>query len=472
MAGKHWSQTSGSKPVIASFLRAGKGKVWATVAATIMPIVLADWAIGARASLAAFYMLPMMVVATVAEPVEILALAILCSFLRSLFDLPSPPLEVVFRFIFAVLAYAGAGLFVSALIRNRKLAEQLRVLVESSPAAILTTDGAGRVLACNQAANLLFLLGGKESLTGRPIGSYIPLLADALKLDRQPDRQSDHQSDELRTAAQCQGRRENGEVFLAHTWFSSYVAPEGRRLAAIVVDSSEEMRDREEEGLRQLMRGNRIAAAAVSHEVRNLCGAIALVCSNLQKRHRTIPDEDYRDEDYHDEDLKGMATLVAGLEKIASAELHGQVHDELEKVALHEVLADLRIVIEPDWREIGGQVIWSLPAELSPVLGERTGLLQAFLNLAQNSHRAVQNCPVHELRISVSVEEQLAKVRFRDTGPGIAEPGRLFEPFQSGADGSGLGLYVSRAVVRSYGGDLVYEPQAAGAGFRVDLALV
>jgi signal transduction histidine kinase len=440
--------------VVADFLRAGKGKVWATTAATIMPIVLADWAIGTRASLGVLYILPMMLAATVAKPMETLALAILCSFLRSLFDLPSPHLEVVFRFIFAVVAYAGAGLFVSALIRNRQLAEQLRVLVESSPAAILTTDAAGRVLACNQAANLLFLLGANPSLVGRPIGSYIPLLADALKLD--------HQADELRTAAQCQGRRENGEVFLAHTWFSSYVAPEGRRLAAIVVDSSEEMRDREEEGLRQLMRGNRIAAAAVSHEVRNLCSAIALVCGNLQSKHQAIPDEDFQ----------GLTTMVAGLEKIASAELHGQVHDELEKVTLHEVLADLRIVIEPDWREIGGRVIWSLPAELPSVLGERSGLLQAFLNLAQNSHRAVQDCAVRELRISVSVEEPLAKVRFRDTGRGIAEPGRLFEPFQSGADGSGLGLYVSRAVVRSYGGDLAYEPQETGAGFRVDLAFV
>jgi two-component system sensor kinase FixL len=440
--------------VVADFLRAGKGKVWATTAATIMPIVLADWAIGTKASLGVLYILPMMLAATVARPIEILALAILCSFLRLLFDLPSPPLEIVFRFIFAVLAYTGAGLFVSALIRNRQLEEQLRVLVESSPAAILTTDAAGRVLACNQAANLLFLLGTNPSLVGRPIGSYIPLLADALKLDRQ--------ADQLRTAAQCQGRRENGEVFLAHTWFSSYVAPEGRRLAAIVVDSSEEMRDREEEGLRQLMRGNRIAAAAVSHEVRNLCSAIALVCGNLQSRHQTIPGEDFQ----------GLATLVAGLEKIASAELHGQVHDELEKVTLHEVLADLRIVIEPDWREIGGQVIWSLPAELPPVLGERSGLLQAFLNLAQNSHRAVQECAVRELRISVAVEEPLARVRFVDTGRGIGEPGRLFEPFQSGADGSGLGLYVSRAVVRSYGGDLAYEAQETGACFRVDLALV
>src|SRR5262249_21619404 len=147
----------------------------------------------------------------------------------------------------------------------------------------LSTDAVGGVLACNKAANLLFLIPANETLLGRSIGRYIPLLADALKF---------HAGAEgLRTAAQCQGRRENGEIFLAHTWFSSYLTPEGPRLAAIVVDSSEEMRDREEEGLRQLLRGNRIAAAAVSHEVRNLCDAIGLICSNLKAKHRIAQDE-------------------------------------------------------------------------------------------------------------------------------------------------------------------------------------
>ena len=88
----------------------------------------------------------------------------------------------------------------------------------------------------------------------------------------------------------------------------------------------------------------------------------------------------------------GLATLVTGLEKIASCELQVRVHDELEKIALQEVLDDLRIVIEPDWREIDGKIHWSLPPDMPAVLGQRSGLLQAFLNLAHNSHRAVQAC--------------------------------------------------------------------------------
>ena len=440
--------------VIAFFLRASKFKVLTATGALIVLIAIADRAIGNRASLGLLYILPMLVGATVLAAWQTVALALVCSALRAWFDIPLPPLEMLLRFPFAALAYAGSGLFVTALIRNRQLEEQLKILVESSPAAILTADGAGIVLAANQAANQLFMIPDSRSLKGRKIGSYVPVLADALKLPGGPQG--------FRTAAQCQGRRENGDIFLAHTWFSSYMMPEGVRLAAIVVDASEEMRDREEQALRQVNRGNRIAAAAVSHEVRNLCSAISMLCSNLRARHGLAQDEDFQ----------GLATLVHGLERIAACDLRSNLPDSMEEVALQEVLDDLRIVIEPDWRDINGVVLWRLPPELPKVFAERHGLFQALLNLAQNSHRAVQECDLRELRIDVSVEDRMANVRFVDSGPGIAAPEHLFEPFQPGADGAGLGLYVSRATIRSYGGELRFEPQGRGTCFRVEIPVV
>ena len=69
-----------------------------------------------------------------------------------------------------------------------------------------------------------------------------------------------------------------------------------------------------------------------------------------------------------------------------------------------------------DWGDgtmSSGVVTWRLPAEIPPVLGERHGLLQAFLNLAKNSHRAVRERSVRELSISVSVEQQRVTVRQR-----------------------------------------------------------
>jgi signal transduction histidine kinase len=453
-------------------LKAGKIRILAASGGLIALIASADWYIGNKASLGVLYILPMMLIGTVLTPLQTIAGALLCAALRSCFDLPSPRVEVLLRFLFAALAYSGSGLFVIALLRNRQLEithlgnirreqqlrleaeEQLKVLVESSPAAILTLDDQARVIAANRAAANLFMIPDDEGLLGQSIGNYVPVLADALQLNSGLPG--------LCTSAQCQGRRDNGEIFLANTWFSSYTAPQGKRLAAIIADVSEEMRDREEQSLSQLIRGNRIAAAAVSHEVRNLCGAISMICASLQNKAR--PDQE--------DDFSGLKTLVSGLERIADSELRWQSHERLEDVALQRVMDDLRIVIEPAWREIDGVVHWHLPAEMPVILADRRGLLQAFLNLAQNSLRAVQESSVRELCVTVAVEERHAIIRFLDSGPGIANPGRLFEPFQPGADGSGLGLYVSRSVVRSYGGELRFESTAAGSCFAVEVQMV
>jgi two-component system, LuxR family, sensor kinase FixL len=458
--------------VTGTIFTAGRPRILLAIAGLLALIATADWYVGTRASLGVFYIVPMAAGATVFGAPGIILLAIVCASLRSLFDLPNPPhIEELLRFIFATLAYASSGLLIAALIRNRELTiahlarlrqerelrrgaeEQLRILVDSSPAAILTVDETGTVLAANRATNGLFVIPESQTMKGRAIGSYLPVLADALQFDPGPEG--------LRTATQSQGQRENGEVFLANAWFSSYRTPEGMRLAAIVVDSSEEMREREQQSFRQLSEGNRIAAAAVFHEVRNLCGAISVISANLREKHGIAQDEDFQ----------ALTSLAGGLEKIVAVELRSRAGDTLEEVKLGAVLDDLRIVIEPDWREIGGLVRWHIPRTAPAVLADNHGLLQVFLNLAHNSHRAVEECSVRELSIAASVEDQKVIVRFLDSGAGVRAPERLFAPFQPGANRTGLGLYVSRAVVRSYGGDLRFEPRASGACFAVELQI-
>jgi signal transduction histidine kinase len=414
----------------------------------------------------------MMLGAVVLGPVQLAFLAVVCSYLRSLFDTSGSPAELTLRFVFAVVAYTVSGLFVSGWVRNHELVrnhlirmqveqnrrreaeEQLKVMAESSPAAILTIDGDGTVLAANAAANSLFMIPPGESVQGRKIRHYLPVLADALRVQSPPKG--------LRTAAQCQGTRENDEVFLAHMWFSLYDSGSGHRLAAIVVDSSEEMRAREEQGLRELLTGNRIMATALSHEVRNFCGVLERLCESLSNTHSLNQDRDFQ----------AIVNLVEGLEAMASLKLQTKSHAVLEPVALKEVLDNLRIVIETDWREIGGKVQWRLPAEIPQVLAEPHGLLQAFLNVVQNSHRAVQLETLRLLNVTVTRELNKIIVRFEDSGPGVAAPETLFQPFQAGASGSGLGLYVSRSIVRSYGGDLKFEPQPHGCTFAVELEAV
>lgn len=450
-------------------ISAGRTKVLALTIASILAIAAMDWAVGNSFSLGVLYILPMMLAGLILTPPETAGLALFCAFLRFEFDTPGSHVEIGLRFVFASVAYFSSGLFIIALIRNHKMVlshleslrleqslrsqaeNQLGLLVESSPAAIITLDGRGTIVAANRAANSMFAISAGQELVGRNIIRHMPLLADALRFQLG--------SEVFRTAAQCQGKREDGEIFLANTWFSSYGVEENKRVAAIIVDSSEEMRDREERNLRELMTYNRIAAAAVSHELRNVCAALALLASNLGEKFNISGDRDYQ----------AVLNLVNGLEKIASLNLRSKVQDEVKEIELQGVLDSLRIIIEAEWREIGGKIHWPGAPVKSTICADPHGLLQALLNLVQNSYRAVQASATRELSIGVEETDGNVFVRIRDSGPGVVSSERLFHPFQSGTDSTGLGLYISRAIVRSYGGDLKFEPQPQGSCFVVEL---
>jgi len=95
--------------------------------------------------------------------------------------------------------------------------------------------------------------------------------------------------------------------------------------------------------------------------------------------------------------------------------------------------------------------------------------MQVFLNLAKNSQRAMLSTESKRLCVTASEEASRVVIRFEDTGVGIASAEHLFRPFQRGADSGGLGLYVSRAIMRSFGGELAYEAKPAGCCFAISV---
>jgi C4-dicarboxylate-specific signal transduction histidine kinase len=203
-----------------------------------------------------------------------------------------------------------------------------------------------------------------------------------------------------------------------------------------------------------------MAVGAVSHEVRNVCGAISVVYENLSRRRELAQSEDFR----------ALGSLVEGLGKIATLELRQSAgSEEPAPVDLGSILDELRIVTEPSLRESGVLLRWHVPKTLPRVWAERHDLLQVLLNLTKNSQRAMQDQEEKEFRVSACVEDERVVVRVRDTGHGISNPERLFQPFQEGAEATGLGLYISRALVRTFNGDLRYEPGPAGCCFALEL---
>jgi two-component system sensor kinase FixL len=429
-------------------------------------IAAIDWWTEPYISLGFLYLFPIMIVGGFVSRKTIVAIALLCAVL-DFSNLPKN--ETPVHLVFSSAGFIGTGLFISELIRNRRAAarkhldelgdqmklrreaeEQLQILVESSPAAIVTIDLSGRILLANEAAQQL-LAPGARALQGQAINAYLPALETVIQTQA---------SRVFRTALQCRGQKSNGEVFLAGIWFSTYTAISGPRLAAIVVDLSEDLRNREDLSLDHLLKSSRILMAAVAHEVRNLCSAMLVVHKNLSS---------VRELD-HNEDFHALSTLIQSLEKVSALELRPPVAENAAAVDLTSVLDESRVLIDSAYHESEMEVEWRLPTSVLPLVwADRYGLIQVFLNLAKNSQRAMQAADTKRLRVTVAEEQNNVVIRFEDTGIGIATPDNLFRPFQRGADSTGLGLYMSRAIMRSFGGELSYEPRARGCCFAIIL---
>jgi DNA-binding CsgD family transcriptional regulator len=200
-------------------------------AAIIALIAAVDWWIEPYESLGFLYLFPIMTMAVFLPRWVVVVIGIGCAILAERFS----PLEMSYvRLGFEALALGGCGLFVREVILNRQreweAKENLRVLAETTPAAIVTVDGRGFIELANRAA-IETLLPRDGQLIGNPIAAFLPELHHALRWEDAPP---------FRTSMQCLGHRGNGEVFTADVWFSTYNERGAPKVAAIIVDMSEE----------------------------------------------------------------------------------------------------------------------------------------------------------------------------------------------------------------------------------------
>jgi two-component system sensor kinase FixL len=452
------------KNLLSIFAPANRTMLLVIAGLLVVAIAVADWLTKPYISLGFLYLFPIIIVGGFLSRTQTIGVALVCAVLQEIFS-NLPETEAIFRLLLSSAGFSGTGLFVSELLRNRRIVlqhmdeleseiklrrdaeDQLQILVESSPAAIVTIDANGKILLANQAAQEL-LAPTVPSLQGETISAYLPSLQTVVQT--QPSRA-------FRTILQCKGRRSTGEVFLAGVWFSTYKTISGTRLAAVVVDLSEDLRNREDLSLDHLLKSSRILVSAMAHEVRNLCGAAIVLHKNLSR----VPVLE------HNEDFQALSSLIQSLERISALGVKASHSDAAATVEMTSLLDEVRILIEGAYGESNIEIEWRVQESLPLVLADRYGLIQVFLNLAKNSQRAMASTAAKKLFVSTSSDIKHVMIRFEDTGVGIAHPGNLFRPFQPGAETTGLGLYVSRSIMRSFGGELLYEPKPEGCCFVV-----
>ncbi len=107
------------------------------------------------------------------------------------------------------------------------------------------------------------------------------------------------------------------------------------------------------------------------------------------------------------------------------------------------------------------------------VLGNSNQLLQAFLQIVENAVDALQETGGGRLQVSLWREAGEVIVQFADSGPGLRDPERVFDPFYTTkpvGKGTGLGLSATYGVIQDHKGQITcYNRPEGGAAFEIRL---
>ncbi len=150
----------------------------------------------------------------------------------------------------------------------------------------------------------------------------------------------------------------------------------------------------------------------------------------------------------------------------------------IEPTDLNKIARDVVELMQGRAAERGIRLVTKLDEGLGPVPADPEGIHRALLNVVGNALDAVEESPQPRVVVGSSKEAggEWVRLQVGDTGHGIP-PEKLndiFRPFVStkGARGTGLGLAVSRKILREHGGDIVVASKVGqGSVFTLRLPL-
>jgi signal transduction histidine kinase len=212
-------------------------------------------------------------------------------------------------------------------------------------------------------------------------------------------------------------------------------------------------------------------AAGAAHEINNPLTAI-LGYSDLLADDATLPEKTRGVAAKIRDQARRTKTLVGNLLSFAR-----QVPAERTLLDLNTVVTNAVQLRALDLKHSGAKIEMKLESVLPGVRGDGNQLMQVFFNIINNAVDAMDS---HSgggtLTIKTMRDRANVVISFSDSGPGIKEPHRVFDPFYTTkpiGKGTGLGLSICFGIVQEHGGKILcYNGQEGGAVFRVELPAV
>ena len=329
---------------------------------------------------------------------------------------------------------------------NSTLVRRLNNLFQALPGAVVMLDGEGRVVQCNPAAN---------DLLGEPLENE--LWRDVVDRAFSPRWDDGHDISLV-----------NGRVVNIST--QPMIDEPGQILLIKDVTETRQLQE-------QLNRAKRLSAkgemaAALAHQIRTPLSSAILYLSNLS--HKKL-DQASR-EKFTTKSLARLNYLEKLIEDMLLFARGGNF--EMQEFSLLKLIEMLNQQTETQIEESGINFIIDPEIVDCSIMINPEAMISILENLIVNAIQASGEGGTIFLTAKIITQnnEKVVRISLADNGSGIPENIRatLFEPFvTSRANGTGLGLSVVQAVVRSHGGGIsVRDAEPQGTIFDMTLPII
>jgi two-component system C4-dicarboxylate transport sensor histidine kinase DctB len=252
------------------------------------------------------------------------------------------------------------------------------------------------------------------------------------------------------------------------------LALEARHSATLeqrVEERTIELRDTQNE----LVEASNLAAlgrfsAGISHELNQPLAAILNFAENGKRyiKMSRAPEAGENLAQIADQ-VRRITRIIGNLRAFARQE-----HLPSERIDIVEVMRRTIDMMNGEIKSAGATVKTSLPSHPVYVMAGKVRLEQIVLNLLSNALDAMRTSQQKILSVELAVEDHDVRISVRDTGSGIDEPKRVFEPFYStkqlgSSKGLGMGLALCFGLVTRFGGRLSCRNLEHGAEFVMTL---
>ena len=165
---------------------------------------------------------------------------------------------------------------------------------------------------------------------------------------------------------------------------------------------------------------------------------------------------------------KRIRALVASLLSFAK-----QVPSAKSSQELNVILQTALKLCQPQLHSANVQTSAELAEFLPPVRGDANQLLQVFSHIINNAANAMADRGGGLLVVTTRTSGNSVTIQFADTGPGMTEPDRVFDPFYTTrpvGQGTGLGLSMCYGIIQEHGGKIsCRNKEEGGAIFLIEL---